>query len=228
MNASVLQHAGRQLARIPATLFVASIAVTIAMFPAVSEALQYDRVLITAGEVWRVVTCHLTHWNIEHLQWDVLMFVVLGAVCELRNPKRMRLCLVIGALAVSATVVCFFPNVNQYRGLSGIDTALFTLLAVQLYSDARRDQNVPLTLATGGMLLGFVAKTAYEAIAGATIFVDDQTAGFVPLVWDHVAGAAAGAVVSMIASPFWHTARWTCPLNIRRYLHPTRSFASGR
>jgi hypothetical protein len=48
------------------------------------------------------------------------------------------------------------------------------VLAFELFCEARRDRNLSLSFATGGMLLGFLAKTAYESVAGATILVDQQ------------------------------------------------------
>jgi rhomboid family GlyGly-CTERM serine protease len=193
-------HAKRiadQIARIPTTLLITLATLATACLPGVAQALQYDRAQIAAGEVWRLATCHATHWNIEHLQWDLLMFLGLGGVCEWRTPRRMRFCLAAAAAGVTATVFCFFPDVSLYRGLSGLDTALFTLLAVQLFNDAGRAENRPLSLLTGIMFTGFCAKTAFEAVAGQTVFVDEQIAGFIPLVWDHVAGGTSGAITAI-------------------------------
>jgi rhomboid family GlyGly-CTERM serine protease len=189
----------RLLKSIPATIVVGIATIVVVMYPQLAELLQYDRDRIIDGEIWRVFSCHLTHWNLEHLQWDLLMFAVLGVFCERWSPRRTWLCLAVGAAAVSATVFLFFPEVSQYRGLSGIDTALFTMLGLELWIEARRAGNRSWSLATGIMLFGFVAKTAYEAVGGATIFVDQEAAGFVPLVWDHIAGAAVGASIAL-----WH------------------------
>ena len=191
------KHAKQHLARIPTTATIAFAALVVAALPFASSALQYERDSIMAGELWRFATCHVTHWNGEHLLWDLLMFVVLAAWCERRNPLRMRMCLAFGVIAVSSTVFLFFPHMQAYRGLSGVDTALFTLLAVELFHEGRRERDRLQCIATGGLLLGFVAKLAYEAIAGSTIFVDEQAAGFAPLVWDHLAGAVVGMVVAL-------------------------------
>jgi hypothetical protein len=121
---------------------------------------------------------------------------VLGAICEWRNPRQMRLCVGIGAVTVAMSVLCLFPSINLYRGLSGIDTALFTLLAIDLLYESWRERNPLQAWCTGGLLLALTAKIAYEAIGGQTIFVEHDAAGFVPLVWDHVAGAATGIVVA--------------------------------
>jgi rhomboid family GlyGly-CTERM serine protease len=157
--------------------------------------LQFDRAAIAAGEVWRLATCYLTHFNGEHLLWDLLMFAALGALCEYRNATRMWACVAAGAAAVTATVYWWFPDVYFYRGLSGLDTALFTLLAIEMLHEARREQNRLQAYCVGGLLIGLAAKIAYESIGGQTIFVEQQAAGFVPLVWDHIVGAAVGSII---------------------------------
>ena len=193
-----LSFVARSLARVPMTLIVGLAALAIAVVPEAGQYLQLDRAAIAAGEVWRLGTCHLTHWNAEHLQWDFLMFILLGGACELRKPRRMRWCVAAAAGAVTGLVWCCFPDVQAYRGLSGIDTALFTLLAINLVRDARSEGNRLLTLAASGLLVGFAAKTAFEAATGQTYFVDQHAAGFSPLVWDHVAAAVVGATFALV------------------------------
>ncbi len=193
-----LKTVARTLARVPATLLIGIAALAIAVVPAAGEWLQLDRVSIAAGEIWRLCSCHLTHWNAEHLKWDLLMFVVLGGACELRNPRQMRWCVAVAAGVVTGLVWCCFPDLQAYRGLSGIDTALFTLLAINLAGDAWREGNRLLSLASIGLLAGFAAKTAFEAATGHTYFVDEHAAGFSPLVWDHIAAAVVGAIFALV------------------------------
>jgi rhomboid family GlyGly-CTERM serine protease len=193
---AVLTIAWKKAATILVTLVVAVLAALLASSPSATEVLQFDRAEILAGEVWRLATCHLTHWNVEHLQWDLLMFVVLGAACEMRSPRRMWLCTGLAAASVSLLVFYRFPGCGAYRGLSGIDTALFVLLGIDLMREARRQRQPALFLAIGGLLLGFLAKTAYEAVTGHAFFVDQSAAGFDLLVWDHIVAAAVGAAIA--------------------------------
>jgi rhomboid family GlyGly-CTERM serine protease len=185
-----------QSTRIPVTLTITLLAVVIACVPSAAELLQFDRGGIVLGEFWRLATGHLTHWNIEHIQWDLLMFVALGAICELRDPRRQRICVLAATASVSMLVFFAFPSLNEYRGLSGIDTALFTLLAIDLMRDAVRNKSGMLAIVAGGLLIGFMAKTAFEAVTGHAYFVDQGAAGFDLLIWDHVAAAVVGALVS--------------------------------
>jgi rhomboid family GlyGly-CTERM serine protease len=184
------------VSKVPVTLGVGLTSVLVACAPGAGEMLQFHRAEILAGEFWRLASGHLTHWNMEHIQWDLLMFVVLGAACEIRNPRRMRCCLIAAAANVSLVVFFLFPSVDAYRGLSGIDTALFTLLAIDLMHDARLDRK--LAVATGGFLVGLAAKTAYEAFTGQTLFVNQQSAGFDLLVWDHITASITGLCVAFV------------------------------
>jgi rhomboid family GlyGly-CTERM serine protease len=197
LTATVLQQA----ARIACSLAIGLVAIAIFCVPSAGEVLQFNRAEIAAGEVWRLATGHLTHWNLEHIQWDLMMFVALGAACEMRDPRRMWLCVVAAAASVSMLVFSLFPDIEAYRGLSGIDTALFTLLAIDLLRDARQRRIRMLTAVSGGLLLGFISKTAYEAATGQAFFVDQQSAGFQLLVWDHVVAAMVGAAIALADSP---------------------------
>lgn len=182
------------LARLPVTLAIGGLTLAVAFWPSVAELWQFNRAAIEGGEFWRLATCHVTHWNLEHFQWDWLMFLMLAAACEWRDRARMVGVTVGAATAVSIVVWAWFPEIETYRGLSGMDTALFTMLAIDVMYAAALQRNRPLLLAVGGLLLGFAAKTAYEAISGQTYFVDQEAAGFVPLVWDHVAAGVVGGV----------------------------------
>ena len=199
---------GDSLTRVAVTIAIGSAALVVAFLPSLAESLQLERTAIAGGEFWRLATCHVTHWNLEHFQWDWLMFLVLAAVCELRDRGRMIGCVVGAATVVTTIVWVWFPELATYRGLSGIDTALFTMLAIDVVRDASRDRNRLLQMAAGGLLLGFAAKTAYEAVTGQTYFVDQEAAGFVPLVWDHVAAGAVGAVRAFWPSAQSHGFNW--------------------
>jgi rhomboid family GlyGly-CTERM serine protease len=187
----------QKLVKVPLTFVVASTAIVVACLPQVGEALQFDRTAVAAGELWRLATAHLVHWNVEHLQWDLLMFVVLGAACEIRRRRRMWLCTATSTACVSILVLVFFPEIETYRGLSGVDTALFTLLAIDLMRDALKRQQPVMAVTIGALLVGFMAKTAYEAVTGHALFVDQTAAGFELLVWDHIVAAVVGAVIAL-------------------------------
>ncbi|MFP6767029.1 MAG: rhombosortase [Planctomycetaceae bacterium] len=180
------------------SLLIALASVVICFLEPLARNLQYDPAAIASGELWRIVTCHLTHWSLDHLFWDVLVFVVAGAICEQENRSRFLACLGISAVAIPLAVWIVQPDLVFYRGLSGIDSALFILMAVTALGDAIRKRDLGWAIAVGLLSIGFIGKTIYEFTTGDTLFVDSQTAGMTPVVLAHVVGAVIGVATATI------------------------------
>lgn len=161
--------------------------------------MQLDFSSVLDGQWWRLLTGHLTHYDGQHLFWDLLMFVALGAICERQNRKSFGLFFVIMAIIVSLTVMLTCGEISEYRGLSGIDTGLFAWLTVSQLrnSYATEDRYFTCFWATSGCLL--VGKLGFEMITGDVLFV--QTDGFKAILESHLAGTAVGALVALIALP---------------------------
>ncbi|MFQ5654950.1 MAG: rhombosortase [Planctomycetota bacterium] len=184
----------------PAAVLAAAL---VALLPDAAEALQYDRVAIAAGEWWRVVTCHWTHLSVDHLIWDAAALGILGWLCERRDPRAFRWCLFSAACAIPLAIAIAAPELRHYRGLSGIDSALFMMLAVGIIRDASPGAagggaSRPRARAAGLLVLLFLAKVIYEVATASTLFVDSAAAGMVPVPLAHLVGAAVGA-----AAPWW-------------------------
>jgi hypothetical protein len=254
----------------------ALIAIAVFLSPTLSTVLQFDRAALASGQVWRILTCHWTHWSADHLLWDAVAFAVLAWACvsrrvppETRTPndppspryagkslaERGDACprdakksftanrrrgvpprsrrrreddrsqveasagtereasglrpdrgdtprlghvawtVLLSALLIPAAVWLACPELETYRGLSGVDSALLTLLAVGLLRDGLRPGGRrAVAAASAAVLLGFGAKLLYELASGAALFVDAGAAGFVPVPVAHAAGAAVGAL----------------------------------
>ena len=160
------------------TLSLTLLAIAAALLP--GSALELQR----GGAPWRIVTCHFTHFTFEQLAWDALVLLALGIACEKRAGFRATL--LASAIVVPLAVLAFAPDVSTYRGLSGIDSALFALL---LMSEWRRSW--PIAVA-------FVAKIVIEMTTGSTLFVSG--AAFAPVPIAHVAGAVCGVVTWWLCS----------------------------
>lgn len=159
------------------TLTIAAAVLAAAMLPV--SWLELTR----GGEPWRWVTGHLVHWSHEHLLWDLLAFVALGIACERRHRAAFHATLAASALLIPLAVWIFAPGILAYRGLSGIDSALFVLLLTLHRSR--------ITLVLG---CAFLAKMAFEMATGSTVFAGDL-GGAVPVPVAHVAGAVAALLV---------------------------------
>jgi len=114
------------------TMMIAAASLVVALWPDASPLLEFDRVAVGAGDWWRVLTGHLTHFGLEHLVWDAGVFAVLGVLCERRHRRATLACLGAAAVLIPAATWLLVPEIRTYRGLSGLDTALFALLGVMM------------------------------------------------------------------------------------------------
>lgn len=173
------------------TLTLSAAVLALTFWPG-GELLQWDRSAILArGEVWRVFSGHMAHWTPGHLLWDLLAFAALGAAVERIGRGLLACTLILSSLAVSLPLL-FDPELAFYRGLSGVDSALFALLLV-LHGFYRRQTSsrawgLPLVL-----LALFLGKSAYEFATGETLFVA-PSGTFTPSPEAHLLGAATGAL----------------------------------
>ncbi len=173
-------------------------ALLVAVVPGAAGFLEYDRAAIAAGEIWRIVTGHWTHVNADHLIWDVLTFAVLGALCERAHRGRFLACVAGSALAIPPVVGALLPELATYRGLSGIDCALFALLAATGFREGLAAGRRGWAVAAGAALLALLAKVTYEATTGGTLFVDSASAGMIPVPLAHVVGAVVGIAAAWL------------------------------
>lgn len=164
-----------------------------ALFAAASlapaNALEFDRTQVAAGEVWRLLTGQLVHWTPRMAAWDVGMLMALGLWLEARGDRRLLVPgLALGGGLTALAIQALSPDLLTYRGSSGLASALFVLAAVRI---AETSDPLPRTLAVAAVAL-FLAKAAFEAVAGRTLFAGPLPPGVqvVPLV--HLLGGLGG------------------------------------
>ncbi len=172
------------------------------VFAAIGELLQYDRHAIAEGQIWRVVTGHAVHFGLDHFAWDAAVFAVLLLLCWRVDPRRCLASLVFATFAIPAALFALQPELSTYRGLSGIDSALYVTGALALgqryWSEGRRSLGT-LAFASVAALAG---KVAYELATGQTLFVDVASAGFEGVPLAHVTGGLAGGMAFGAARGF--------------------------
>ena len=172
---------------------LAAVAVAIAAIPGAAMALQFDRsVIADHGSIWQVVTGHWTHWSLSHLFWDVLAFAVLGCLCETSDRRRFLWCVAASIPTIPAVLWFTEPWMQTYRGLSGIDSALFALFVSGLMKNAAREGGRVVLVMGTTLFTAFAGKLAFEFLAGQTVFVDSASAGMVPVPMAHVVGMVVG------------------------------------
>lgn len=181
---------------IPFTWLVTIGALAAFALPTVGSALELQLNDASSFSLVRLLGCHLTHWSGEHLFWDLGLFVFLGFMCERAMPGKFAVVVLLTALTVPFAVACVHPTITVYRGLSGIDTALFSLLASNALRNAWKSRDVwrlPLLIGWLSMWL----KIAFEFLSGGVLFV--QETNFMPVPISHLIGALVGLVVSLTA-----------------------------
>jgi len=181
------------------SLALVASALALMPFEGLTTWLQYDRAAIDAGQLWRLLTCQLSHWSWDHLFWDAAALLFLGYVLEREARRPMLICLGLSAVLIPAIVHFGLPDLATYRGLSGIDSAVFVLLAVTLLRKCYADGDQLWTWACIMMLVGFTAKITFELFSGATLFVDAQASRMLPVPLAHVVGGALGAACGWFA-----------------------------
>lgn len=182
------------------TLVITLVAGLVHASPALTATFELDRVAVGHGEVWRLVTGHLAHFGPDHLLWDTAGLLILGFMSETRDRRRFALTLGGAALAIGAGVWLWQPQFAVYRGLSGIDSALFGLVCARLVADGRRAGHA-FSIWLGALAFtGFVFKCGFEAATAATVFAQGGGTLYTPVPLAHLIGAGAGLLCGLTRS----------------------------
>jgi rhomboid family GlyGly-CTERM serine protease len=183
--------------RLPwATLLFAAFAIALRIHPEAADALALAPDRVRGGAWWLVLTGHFVHYNAPHAIGDIAGFLLWSSAVEMRSRTMALAGTVASALAISVVVVARCPDVAEYRGLSGIDCALFAeLVAMTLMGLRGRPVALALVLACAGTL---AAKTAFELVNGHALLAPDLGSGTVLLPAAHVAGAITGIAVALL------------------------------
>lgn len=185
---AVTQHAGLA----PVTCLIAVAALLLQSFPTIQPPAELLFADLTAKETWRLATCHLLHWSWDHFCWDVMVLVAAGTFCETHWPQRFRLVLATAGLLIPLTVLISAPELLSYRGLSGLDSALFALAAGSLLIEELQAGRRSAVLLLAFVVAAQFFKIGLESTVGNTLFVQD--APFVPVPLAHLCGAVIGSL----------------------------------
>lgn len=180
-------------------LFLAALLI-FALPDSVIASLQYDRAQIGAGEMYRLLTCHWTHWNVDHLIWDAGALLFLAAACERRSRSRFLATLTLATLVVPIGVFILQPEMLRYRGLSALASALFAWLAIDIVRNRAHAGQWAWVFAIGTIGLGFAIKIAIEIHCGTAVFVETSS-DFVPVPLAHLIGACCGLATACCTAP---------------------------
>jgi rhomboid family GlyGly-CTERM serine protease len=195
----MLQESPVRAARrgVRAALLLPALALLIYVVPGLADPLSLQRAAVLDGQWWRILTGHLTHFTLSHLLWDVGTLLVLGILAEGRSRAQFAAAVLGSAVLISAAVLWLQPQLSAYRGLSGIDSALFGLVAVTLLCEQLRQRSWLVAAAIAAALLGFGGKIAFELLTHTAMFARDLGPGVMPVALAHIVGGAWGALVAL-------------------------------
>ncbi len=175
-----------------ASLAFAALALLIFLIPGASSYAQLNRETLHGFQIWKLFSSHFAHWSFDHLLWDLITFLALGIYCEKTSRKSLLATLGISATIVSLTFLLYETDLTYYRGLSGIDSALFGLALTQISTLSITGKQISLIATTG-----FLAKLTYELITQTPIFVSTSDTTFVVLPSAHLTGFITGLSVGL-------------------------------
>ena len=93
--------------------------------------LRYDREAVAAGQVWRLVTCHLVHLNIWHVLMNLTGFLMCGFFfSDLLTRRLLWLWFGVESLVVGLAFYFIDTHLHWYVGLSGILHGLLILCLI--------------------------------------------------------------------------------------------------
>jgi rhomboid family GlyGly-CTERM serine protease len=154
-------------------------------FGAAPEVLVFDRAAISHGELWRHVTGHWEHSDLEHAIWDITALLLLGVLFEACLQWRLPLALLVGTVGVDVWLWWGGPALQYYCWLSGILNSLLVMGLIRLWIDLRH----PLVLLTG---VAAAMKICVEINAGQALLTQTVWPS-VPSV--HAVGFLCGLVL---------------------------------
>lgn len=159
------------------------------------RALQLDRSLIGLGTFWQLFTAHLTHWNASHLIWDVAMFGMVGTLVEMRSRSDWLMTIAVSAFLIPISVLLLRPDLQYYRGLSGLDMALAGYWLATQFQECRTKGRLNEKGMWAIALVLLLAKPLVELASGEALFVSDLGAGIENVALAHFVGALVGLSV---------------------------------
>ena len=169
--------------RIP-ILTISLLAILIALHWLVADktALYFSAAGIFQGEIWRIVSGHFMHADLQHLLWNCLGLAVLGTLLEYRSRAALLAALGVGMVFVSTLLLTPYAQLEYYCGLSGV---LNTLLLVALWLEWKSTRSRLIIL----IACACIAKVVIEVSQGASIMTQIS---WPPYAWSHVAGLVGG------------------------------------
>ncbi|HTT10121.1 MAG TPA: rhombosortase [Burkholderiaceae bacterium] len=162
--------------------------------PPLGTTLEYRRAAL-AAEPWRVLTAHAVHINWPHALVNAAAWLIVARLfAQELAPSRQLVAGLAAGLVISAGLALLYPQIDWYRGFSGVLHGLFfsgaTAWLLQVLA-MREMRGLRAVWLPGAIVLGGWFKVLLEQpAAGATPYVAWLGATTVPQA--HLLGAVCG------------------------------------
>ncbi|WP_417222943.1 rhombosortase [Amphritea sp.] len=167
------------------TLIIILLSLPLSLVPSFFELGYFDQQLIQQGQLWRLLTGHLSHTSLSHLQWDLLAFAIAAGYLELHSRRLLLATLLTGLIMLDTHLLSPAAGISQYAGLSGL---LFAPLLISLVIFARKQSAIngwlPLLICLG--------KLIWEQFSQQALLSQSAWPAY-PIA--HLLGALAGLMV---------------------------------
>jgi len=161
------------------------------------ELFRYDRLAISSGELWRLISGHFVHLGWSHFALNTVGLVLISFLVAARfSAVQWLLITLLIIVGIDLGFWILEPQLAWYVGLSGV---LHGLLAAGVASGMRDGQSDSWII--GGLL---VIKIIYEQLVGPVPGSEGTSGGDVVVaahLYGAIAGALAGAGLSFRKSP---------------------------
>ena len=140
------------------------------------------------NQLWRLLSAHFVHSDIEHCFWNVGAFIILGTIIEQHSKRSLLLAIGTGLLAVNGYLLTYY-TLNAYVGLSGVLNAVLIVAVFQLC------QNPVYRSAAIWTLILSMIKIMVELYSGTSVFT---SISWVAVPQAHLAGWLGGGIFVLL------------------------------
>lgn len=195
---AVIAPCWKRLGHAPVCLTITLICLVLHLVPAIQPLAEFQFSDFRFDRPLSLLTCHWLHWSESHLIWDLAVFVCIGILCETSDARSFRQTLLISSIAVPLLVLMTAPELQCYRGLSGLDSALFGLLVTRLLWQSVRQGDRRGAGFYAVFLVAQFLKILAETKAQGNLFVTNGD--FIPVPLAHLVGAVIGCCFGGLSS----------------------------
>ncbi|MFT7224045.1 MAG: rhomboid family GlyGly-CTERM serine protease [Cellvibrionaceae bacterium] len=159
-----------------------------------SGLLEFNRQQILSGEVWRLWTGHLVHTDSLHFSLNIVAALIIYFTFFTGTKfGELLVCSFVFATLISITLLCIYPSLVWYNGLSGLLHALAAYFSMRLARDEGRMFWVGLAIVWGKVLIEAVrAHFGYESPIGDMTVITEA----------HFIGAFFGTTTAIICMTY--------------------------